>query len=44
MTSWAALVLFLVVLVLIIWQPRGLSIGWPAAVGGALPSSSASSP
>lgn len=36
MTSWAALVLFLVVLVLIIWQPRGLSIGWPAAVGGGL--------
>jgi len=24
------------VLVVVIWQPRGLSIGWPAAVGGAL--------
>lgn len=31
-----AIVLFVVVLVLVIWQPRGLSIGWPAAVGGAL--------
>lgn len=28
--------LFVVVLALVIWQPRGLSIGWPAAVGGAL--------
>jgi arsenical pump membrane protein len=31
-----AVVLFLVVLTLVIWQPRGLSIGWPAAAGGAL--------
>ncbi len=31
-----ALLLFVVVLVLVIWQPRGLSIGWPAAVGGLL--------
>jgi len=31
-----ALALFLAVLVLVIWQPRGLSIGWPAAIGGAL--------
>ncbi len=28
--------LFVGVLALVIWQPRGLSIGWPAAVGGAL--------
>ncbi len=32
---WASL-LFVAVLVLVIWQPRGLSIGWPAAVGGLL--------
>jgi len=31
-----ALLLFAVVLVLVIWQPRGLSIGWPAAAGGLL--------
>ena len=31
-----ALMLFVAVLVLVIWQPRGLSIGWPAAVGGLL--------
>jgi arsenical pump membrane protein len=29
-----ALLLFIVVLGLVIWQPRGLSIGWPAALGG----------
>lgn len=32
----SALALFAAVLVLIIWQPRGLSIGWPSALGGAL--------
>jgi arsenical pump membrane protein len=31
-----AVLLFVAVLVLVIWQPRGLSIGWPAAVGGLL--------
>lgn len=31
-----AVLLFVAVLVLVIWQPRGLSIGWPAAVGGGL--------
>ncbi|MCL6521101.1 MAG: arsenic transporter [Firmicutes bacterium] len=36
MQSLLAVALFVVVLVLVIWQPRGLSIGWPAAVGGAL--------
>lgn len=32
---WLSLLIFLVTLVLVIWQPRGLSIGYPA-VGGAL--------
>lgn len=36
MQSVIAVLLFAAVLVLVIWQPRGLSIGWPAAVGGAL--------
>lgn len=31
-----AVFLFVSVLTLVIWQPSGLSIGWPAAVGGAL--------
>lgn len=31
-----AVLLFVLVLALVIWQPRGLSIGWPAAVGGVL--------
>ncbi len=31
-----AIALFVSVLTLVIWQPRGLSIGWPAAVGGLL--------
>lgn len=31
-----AVALFVAVLALVIWQPRGLSIGWPAAIGGAL--------
>lgn len=32
---WFSFILFLVTLTLVIWQPRGLSIGYPA-VGGAL--------
>lgn len=36
MDSILAVLLFAVVVVLVIWQPGGLSIGWPAAVGGAL--------
>lgn len=36
MSAILAPLLFLVVIALVIWQPRGLSIGWPAAVGGAL--------
>jgi arsenical pump membrane protein len=36
MHSLLAVLLFVAVLVLVIWQPRGLSIGWPAAIGGAL--------
>lgn len=31
-----AVALFVCVLALVIWQPRGLSIGWPAAAGGAV--------
>jgi len=34
--SILAVLLFVSVLVLVIWQPRGLSIGWPAAAGGVL--------
>ena len=36
MHSLLSVALFIAVLVLVIWQPRGLSIGWPAAIGGAL--------
>jgi arsenical pump membrane protein len=36
MHSALAVALFVAVLVMVIWQPRGLSIGWPAAAGGAL--------
>ena len=36
MHSVLAVSLFVAVLILVIWQPRGLSIGWPAAVGGTL--------
>ncbi|MCY0865554.1 MAG: arsenical efflux pump membrane protein ArsB, partial [Sulfobacillus sp.] len=36
MHSVLAIGLFVVVLTLVIWQPRGLSIGWTAAAGGVL--------
>lgn len=32
----AALLIFIVTIVLVIWQPRGLSIGWSASIGAAL--------
>jgi arsenical pump membrane protein len=32
---WLSFIIFAVTLTLVIWQPRGLSIGYPA-VGGAL--------
>ena len=32
----AALLIFLVTIILVIWQPRGLSIGWSAMLGAAL--------
>ena len=31
-----ALLIFLVIIVLVIWQPRGLSIGWSASLGAVL--------
>ncbi|SDC04241.1 arsenical pump membrane protein [Melghirimyces thermohalophilus] len=35
MSSWIAFAVFAITLVFVIWQPRGLSIGW-SATGGAL--------
>ncbi|NYT84973.1 arsenic transporter [Pollutimonas harenae] len=32
----AALLIFIVTIVLVIWQPRGLNIGWSASIGAAL--------
>ncbi len=32
----AALLIFVITIVLVIWQPRGLSIGWSATIGAAL--------
>jgi len=32
-----ALLIFIATLALVIWQPRGLGIGWSASAGAALP-------
>ena len=34
--TYVAILLFLLTLVFVIWQPRGLSIGWSAMGGAAL--------
>lgn len=36
MQVWSAFIIFAITLVFVIWQPRGLSIGWSATVGAIL--------
>ena len=36
MHAIVALGLFVAVVALVAWRPRGLSVGWPAAIGGLL--------